>query len=295
MNATINATDHSKAFLKGEELLSNGQHDQAMPYFYAAAIDYVNSRLWEKAAQSYDKSAHCYELDGRHREAVLDYETACAYYEEANLRSNALESMALANENKKKYFRNNKVTVVGVVGRNGSGKDEVVKRLNAKFGVPVTSTGDITREIAKKAGIEPNRENLNNISKEYWSKYGREFYPGRIAKKIIENEWKIAGWTGIRPPSDVKIIKEFLGENFILINIETDTQLRFERLAKRAEERDAKKYEDFMKQEKSENEIFQLDETVSMANLTIKNNGSLDDLHKEIDKFAQEILRLKSV
>lgn len=291
---TANVVDPSKTFLMGQELLDKGQPDQAMPYFYSAAMEFIKIGLWDKSAQSYEKAAYCYEADGRYREAVLDYETACFYYDKAELHEKALETLSLSNENKKKFFENNRVIIVGVVGRNGSGKDEIVKRLKAKYDVPLMSTGDITREIAKESGIEPNRDNLHKITQECWAKYGREYYPGRIAKKVIENEWKIAGWTGIRPPSDVKIIKQFLGNNFILVNVEiTDIRVRFERLAKRGEERDAKVYEDFLEQERSENEIFQLDETISMANYSILNDGTLADLHKEIDKFAEDVLRLK--
>lgn len=289
----MDTVNPSTKFSMGQKFLDNGQTDLAMPYFYAASVDFVELGLWDKAAESYMKSAYCYEFDGRYREAMLDYEMASHYYDKAELSGQCLSSMALANNNKKKYLNDKKVLLVGVVGRNGSGKDEVVKRLRSKFNVPLVSTGDITREIAKEDNIEPTRENLNNISKKYWARYGREFYPGRVVRKIIENNWTVVGWTGIRPPSDVKIIKEFLGDNFFLVNVEvTDLKVRFNRLVKRSEERDPQKYEDFLKQERSENEIFQLDETISMANLTIKNDGTLDDLHKEIDKLAVTILGL---
>ena len=50
--------------------------------------------------------------------------------------------------------------VIGVIGQNGSGKDEVLKYLREKHNVPFLSTGDMVREIAAKEGKEPTRENL---------------------------------------------------------------------------------------------------------------------------------------
>ena len=38
--------------------------------------------------------------------------------------------------------------IIGVVGKNGSGKDEVLKYLRIRYSVPFLSTGDIVREMA---------------------------------------------------------------------------------------------------------------------------------------------------
>jgi len=54
--------------------------------------------------------------------------------------------------------------VIGAVGQNGSGKDEVLKYLKAACGVPFFSTGDMVREIAAKEGVEATRDNLRAIS-----------------------------------------------------------------------------------------------------------------------------------
>ncbi len=282
-----------KSFDKGEELVNNGQFDQAIPYFFTSAKESEKNMEWATMAMCFEKIAYCYEAEGEFRKAALDYDASRAYFEKAKLVSNAKNMFYLASENIKKYFQQNIVKVIGVVGLNGSGKDEIVKRLQEKFDIPLLSTGEITRELAKENKIEPTRENLHNITLEYWSIYGKDYFPYRIAIKVIEKEWKIAGWTGIRPPSDVKRIKELMGDGFMLVNVEiSDPKVRFERLSKRAEGRDPKKFEDFLKQDRSENEIFHLNETISMANYSMKNDGSLEDLHKNIDKFAKDILHL---
>ena len=47
-----------------------------------------------------------------------------------------------------------KVRIIGVIGENGSGKDEVLKYLRTKYNVPFLSTGDIVRGIAAKEGVD---------------------------------------------------------------------------------------------------------------------------------------------
>jgi dephospho-CoA kinase len=47
--------------------------------------------------------------------------------------------------------------VIGVIGLNGSGKDEVVIFLNKTYGVSLISVGDIVWEIAAIERLEPTR------------------------------------------------------------------------------------------------------------------------------------------
>ncbi|MCR4394290.1 MAG: AAA family ATPase, partial [Dehalococcoidales bacterium] len=88
--------------------------------------------------------------------------------------------------------------VIGVIGLNGSGKDEVVKYLNQKHGVPPISVGDLVREIARQRGIAPIRENLDNITREYFKRFGEGYFMRAIVDVIRQNHWETAGISGIR-------------------------------------------------------------------------------------------------
>ena len=59
--------------------------------------------------------------------------------------------------------------IIGVIGQNGSGKDEVLKYLRAKYKSAVSYPPEIWfREIAAREGKEPTRENLQEISQRYF-------------------------------------------------------------------------------------------------------------------------------
>ena len=180
-----------------------------------------------------------------------------------------------------------KVRVIGAIGQNGSGKDEILKYLHAKHGVPFLSTGDTVREIAAKEGLEPTRENLGEISDRYFREHGKGCFVKLLADRIRHSGWGIAGISGIRSLDDVSILKGIFGEDFILIRVYiSDPHVRYSRMTRRGEGRDPHSYEQFLQQDTTEEELFSLKEAERRADYSISNDGTLDDLHRETDKLV---------
>ena len=179
--------------------------------------------------------------------------------------------------------------VFGVVGQNGSGKDEVLKYLKDRYNVPYLSTGDMVRKIAAEQGIEPTRENLGRISEKYFAEFGKGCFVRMAAEQIQQNSWEIAGITGIRSPHDISILREAFGKKFILFNVYvSDPRERYNRMTKRGEERDPQSYEQFLQQDEIEEEMFQINEAMRQADYALRNDGTLDSLHREIDQLITE-------
>jgi len=182
-----------------------------------------------------------------------------------------------------------KVKIIGAIGQNGSGKDEVLKHLRAKHGVPFLSTGDAVREIASKEGVEQTRENLGEISNRYFREFGKGCFVKLLADKVRHSGWKIAGISGIRSLDDVSILKGIFDKDFILIHVYiSDPHVRYSRMARRGEGRDPHSYEEFLRQDRAEEELFSLKEAEHHANYSISNDGTLDDLHREIDRLVSD-------
>jgi dephospho-CoA kinase len=181
----------------------------------------------------------------------------------------------------------NRVKIIGAIGKNGSGKDEVLKHLRTKYGVPFLSTGDMVREIAAKEGLEPTRENLGEISERYFQKLGKGCFVRLLAERICRGGWKIAGITGIRSLDDVSLLKEIFGRDFILIRVcVSDPHARYSRMIRRGEGRDPHTYEEFLRQDKTEEERFSINEAEQKADYSIPNDGSLEELQQEIDRLV---------
>ena len=177
--------------------------------------------------------------------------------------------------------------VIGVVGLNGSGKDEVVNYLNKKYGVPLISVGDIVREIAAKEGIEPTRNNLDSITKRYFNLFGEGYFVKQIVEKIRKSSWKAVGISGIRSPRDIALVKDAFKQDFILIHVYiSDPQVRYQRILKRGSKRDQSTYAEFLKQDDMSQELFHIQDSIKLADYSLPNDGSLEDMHQAVDKLV---------
>jgi len=179
--------------------------------------------------------------------------------------------------------------VIGAVGQNGSGKDEVLKYLKTAYGIPFFSTGDMVREIAAKEGVEATRDNLRAISERWFSERGEGCFVRLLAERIGGGENQTAGISGIRSLADVTILNDFFGDDFILINVTmADPRQRYERMVARGEERDPTSYEQFLTLDRAEEDLFHVEEAGRQANYSIGNDGTLADLHRAIDKLVKD-------
>jgi dephospho-CoA kinase len=177
--------------------------------------------------------------------------------------------------------------VIGVVGEIGSGKDEALKYLRDRYGVPYLSTGDIVRKMAKEDGIEGTRENLEAISRRCFQDMGMGCFVRMAGDEIIRRGWKVAGISGVRTPDDVEYLRKSFGKDFILVRVDIkDPLVRFGRVRKRSEERDPLTYSAFQEQDRKEEETFNIGRAVAMADCAIDNSGPLASLHAEIEAMV---------
>ena len=179
--------------------------------------------------------------------------------------------------------------VFGVIGRNGSGKDEVVKYLQREYDVPFVSVGDMVREIARRKGVSLTVENLHRISKERIQKFGKEHFMDLVIKKIDQNGWQTAGITGVRTPEDVRHLKGSFNSDFILFHVYvSDPNLRYERIQKRAKERDPQSYDQFLEQDRTEENLFRISKAIEQADYSLDNDKSIEHLHGQTDRILAE-------
>ncbi|HEX7474914.1 MAG TPA: AAA family ATPase [Dehalococcoidales bacterium] len=179
--------------------------------------------------------------------------------------------------------------VIGVVGLNGSGKDEMVKYLNQKYSVPLISVGDIVRELAAEQGGESTRDNLDALSATCFKKYGEGYFVKQVVAKIRRNRWPAAGISGIRSPVDIEIVRQAFGRNFVLINVYvSDSRVRYQRVHNRGSRRDQITFEDFLRQDEESENLFRIRESAGLADYSIDNDGTLEQMHSEIEKLVKK-------
>ena len=178
--------------------------------------------------------------------------------------------------------------VIGLIGMIGSGKDAVNDYIANKYGYKVVHMGDIVRTIAKERGLDTHRNNLDSIQKECTEKHGQGYFAQEVVREIKESGVEKAIINGIRRPVDAEVPKKIFGNNMILVQVDADPQVRFERLSKRGRPGDPKTIEEFERQERDQFKLFNLEKTLKRVDHKLENDGTLKELHDKIDKLLKK-------
>lgn len=176
------------------------------------------------------------------------------------------------------------MNVIGITSLMGSGTDTVADYIAEKYGYVILHMSDILREMTKKEGLEPTRDNLQLMRK----KYGNTFLAEEIVSRIKENKYEKVIIVAIRRAEDYLIPKKYF-KNMKLILVKADERIRFERLKNRNRLSDPKTFDEFKRQQDNELSIYDFDKTFSYADFVIENNGTLDELHKKISVMMKKI------
>ncbi len=185
-----------------------------------------------------------------------------------------------------------KSIVFGLTGKNASGKGTVAEILKKK-NFTYHSLSDSLRDELKSLRKEETRENLIDIGNELREKGG----PGVLADKLMpklnsENNHIV---DSIRNPLEViSLRKETLLRRFFLISVDANSRLRYDRLCSRGRIGDTDSWEKFIEQEKKEENNDdpnkqQLSRTMEMADYSIDNSGTLEELEAQVNRIISSL------
>lgn len=178
--------------------------------------------------------------------------------------------------------------IIGIQGLPGAGKTEVINYLMEKHNWPKVYFGDVTFDEMKERNLEINEKNERFVREDLRSKFGRLHY----ANKVVEKIKKLDKNTNVLVESlydwsEYLLFKKKFGDDFIMIAVYASPKTRYSRLAERkvrpltpaeAESRDHAQIEN----------IFQAG-PIAMANYTVNNEETFDQLYFQIDKIIDQI------
>lgn len=186
------------------------------------------------------------------------------------------------------------VSVIGIVGPIGSGKDTAADYIAQKYGYNVFSFRDMIAELMKKEGIEPNRENMQTFSREKRNAEGEDVFSRALLNKIIESKSEKALVKELRTAGDVKTIWCHFKSKMKIIKVAAPDTLRFERMRSRQRLGDPKTIEEFRAQEKREEEIGYT-KAFNFTDFIVFNTGTKEELYAQIDKAMAALKEEKSL
>lgn len=174
--------------------------------------------------------------------------------------------------------------IIGITGTDGAGKGTVVEYLVAGLGFTHYSARTLWIEEINRRGIENNRSNMRIVANELRAKHGNDYLVRYYLEKIQHDRPERAIIESIRAVAEAETLKQHGG---LLLAVDADQALRYERVQGRRSETDKVTFEEFKQHEALEMNDpdphgMQKQKVISMADITIFNNGTIEELREQV-------------
>jgi dephospho-CoA kinase len=184
--------------------------------------------------------------------------------------------------------------IIAVVGLSGSGKGSVVKILEDKNFKKIYF-GEITFDEIQKRGLQLNEQNEKVVREDLRKKYGmaafailniekiRQAYS--LGNVVIESMYS---W------QEYLKLKDEFGENFYVLAVQVGPNIRHQRLVNREEYQNGMKrtitLKEAQERDRSQIENLAIAGPIAIADYTIVNDGSFDELYAKLDQIVNKII-----
>ncbi len=181
--------------------------------------------------------------------------------------------------------------IIGITGTLGAGKGTIVEFLVEKHGYKHYSVRNYLIEEIKKRGLPVNRDSMVLVGNDLREKNSPSFIVEQLYKQA-KNSNSDCVIESIRTVGEAKMLKE--KENAYLFAVDADINTRYKRILERASETDHIDFDTFIENEaremKSDNPNQQnLSACMAMSDAKLINNGSFEDLNKNLDKILNKL------
>lgn len=183
--------------------------------------------------------------------------------------------------------------VIAFVGEMSCGKDTAIKILercasNLKFGR--ASSSHFLKQNLEMWGVQKNRENLQLLPQLMNQGFGPQTFNEALRLLITNQPEEVIIFDSIRFPETLNYLQKSF--DLTVAYVDVDPKIRYQRMISRGEKHGENEttYEQFLEQHKGPTESA-IPSLKQHATVIIDNNGSLEDLEKQIQRFYQQHLQ----
>jgi len=179
--------------------------------------------------------------------------------------------------------------IIGITGTNGAGKGAAVDYLVSKGFAHYSGRAFITEEIQKR-GLSIDRDALREVGDDLRKTHA----PTYILEQMYSRAVARGGDAVIESIREIGAV-DFLKQRYAyLLAIDADRSIRYERTVQRGSETDQVDFDTWVEQEEKEWHNSAAHElnvpgVMKRADYTIRNEGTLKELHNKVDAFLEQI------
>jgi dephospho-CoA kinase len=182
--------------------------------------------------------------------------------------------------------------VIGLIGEKGAGKGTVSDYLKEKYGAVHYGTSKILRRTLEDLRLPITRDNLIKLALVLKEGYGPSVIIDSLIQDMEKNGSNIIIADGIRMHGDVEPFKQKYGNNFYLVYVTANINVRYARTKARKQNdgEDETTLQQFLEEEGKLTEI-SIHEIGKQADFKLDNGGTQEELIKQVDEMINKIMK----
>lgn len=175
--------------------------------------------------------------------------------------------------------------IIGITGTLGAGKGTLVEYLVNKKGFAHYSVREYLIDKIKRQGLPVNRDSMVLTANALRAKHNPAFIIQELYKVAVKNH-SDAVIESIRTPGEINFLSK--QGNFMLLAVDADPEVRYQRIIKRKSSTDKVDFDTFLLNEQREMDTDDpnkqnLRKCIEQADHVLVNNGSIDDLITKLE------------
>jgi len=176
--------------------------------------------------------------------------------------------------------------IIGITGTLGAGKGTLVDYLVEQKSFGYYSVRQFLIEEIKKRGLPVNRDSMVITANDLRAKHNPAFIIQELYEEASKQN-KNAVIESIRTPGEIDFLKQ--QGNFLLLAVDADPHIRFDRISQRKSSTDHIDFETFIDNEQREMTATDpnkqnLKKCIEQADIVLINNGNIEELYNQLKK-----------